>query len=110
MATKGMHTLLSLPNATAFTAEMDKFFKILKPACAKSALCLAAKKMQMRMEVRVNVRNDNADAVIDIDVSDASLSEDEDEPDERKKKGGRSNCNVSFSRFRSCKPCQWLAG
>jgi hypothetical protein len=79
MATKGVHILLSLPNATASTAEMDNFFEKFKPACAKRALCLAAKKMQMRMEVRVNnVRNDNTDAVIDVYASDASLSEDED--------------------------------
>jgi hypothetical protein len=95
MATKGVHIRLSLPNATA-----SNFFENFKPACTKSALCLAAKKMQMRMEVRVNnVRNDDADAVIDIDASDASLSEDEDEPGERKKKEARSICNVSFSNF-----------
>ena len=85
MVTKGVHILLSLPNATASTAEMDKFFEKFKPACGKSALRLAAKKMQMRMEVRMEVRNNNADALIDVDVSDASLSEDEDEPNERKK-------------------------
>jgi hypothetical protein len=99
MATKGVHILLSLPNATASTAEMDKFFEKFKPACGKSALRLAAKKMQMRMEVRMEVQNNNADAVIDVDASDASSSEDEDEPNERKKKGGQSICNVSFSNF-----------
>ncbi len=97
MATKGVHILLSPPNATVSTAEMDKIFKQFKPACAKSALCLAAKKMLMRMEVRVNARNDNTNAVIDVDASDASSSEDEDKPDEGKKKGGRSICNVGFS-------------
>jgi hypothetical protein len=99
MATKGVHILLSLPNTTASTAETDKFFRKFKPACAKSTLRLAAKKMQMRMEVRMNVRNKDTNAVIDVDASDASLSEDEDEPDERKKKGRRSICNVSFLNF-----------
>jgi hypothetical protein len=76
MAKKGVHILLSLPNATVCTAEMDQLFERFTPACGKSTLRVALKKMQMRMAVRA--RND----VIEIDGSDA-LSEDEmEEPDE----------------------------
>jgi hypothetical protein len=106
MAAKGVHILLSLPNATACTAEMDQLFERFKPACGKSALRVASKKMQKRMEVRMlngRARNDeDGDAVIDIDASDAS-SDDEEEPNEiedrPKKKGEQSICNVSFSNF-----------
>jgi len=105
MAAKCVHILLSLLNATACTAEMDQLFERFKPACGKSALCVASKKMQKRMEVRMlnGAPNDkDGDAVIDIDASDAS-SEDEEEPDEiedrPKKKGEQSICNVSFSNF-----------
>jgi len=51
MAAKGVHILLSLPNATACTAEMDQLFERFNPACGKSALRVASKKMQKRMEV-----------------------------------------------------------
>ena len=83
---------------------MDQLFERFKPACGKSALRVASKKMQKRMEVRMlngRARNDeDGDAVIDIDASDAS-SDDEEEPNEiedrPKKKGEQSICNVSFS-------------
>jgi hypothetical protein len=97
MAKKGVHILLSLPNATECTAEMDQLYERFKPACGKSALCVASKKMQMRMAVRA--RND----VIKIDGSNASSEDEAEEPDEiadrQKKKGERSICNVSFSNF-----------
>ncbi len=105
MVAKGVHILLSLPNATACTAEMDQLFEMFKPACGKSALRVASKKMQKRMEVRLlnGARNGkDGDAVIDIDASNAS-SEDEEEPgeieDRPKKKGEWSICNVSFLNF-----------
>jgi hypothetical protein len=53
MAAKGVHILLSRPNETACTAEMDQLFERFKPACGKSALRVALKKMQKRMEVRM---------------------------------------------------------
>jgi hypothetical protein len=52
MAQKGVHILLSLPNGTSCTAEMDQQFKKFKPACSKSALRVASKKMQKRMLAR----------------------------------------------------------
>ena len=97
MAKKGVHILLSLPNATACTAEMDQLFERFKPACGKSALRVASKKMQMRMSARA--RND----VIEVDGSDASSEDEAEELDEiaprQKKKRERSICNVSFSNF-----------
>ena len=95
MAAKGVHILLSLPNATACTAEIDQLFEMFKPACGKSAIRVASKKMQKRMEVRLlnGAWNDkDGDAVIDVDASNAS-SEDEEEPDEiedRPNRGSRA--------------------
>ena len=85
--------------AVQFSAKMDQLFERFKPACGKSALHVASKKMQMRMAVRA--RNDN---VIKIDGSNASSEDEEvEEPDEivdrQKKNGERSICNVSFSNF-----------
>ena len=84
---------------------MDQLFERFKPACGKSALRVASKKMQKRMDVRMlnGAQNDeDGDAMIDVDASDA-LSEDEEEPDDiedrPKKKGEQSICNVSFSNF-----------
>jgi hypothetical protein len=44
---------LSLPNGTSCTAEMDQLFEGFKPACSKSALRVASKKIKLRMEVRI---------------------------------------------------------
>jgi len=102
MATNGVHILLSLQIATACTAEMDQLFNRFKPACGKSALRVASKKMHKRMKVRVlnGARNDeDSNAVIDVDASNA-LSENEEENDEIEdrpmKKGELSICNVIF--------------
>ncbi len=45
LAAMGVHILLSLPNATSCTAEMDQLFIKFKPACSKSALRVASKKI-----------------------------------------------------------------
>ncbi len=45
----GMHILLPLPNATSCTAEIVQLFKKFKPACSKSALHFASKKLKLRM-------------------------------------------------------------
>ena len=92
MAKKGVHILLSLPNGTACTAEMDQLFEKFKPACSKAALRIAAKKMHARFEARkqyksIGTNNDSSDEEDD----------DEDDGDAGRKKG--SICNVSFSNF-----------
>jgi hypothetical protein len=60
----------------ACTAEIDQLFERFKPACRKSTLRVASKKMQMRMSART--RND----VIKVDGSDASSEDEAEEPDE----------------------------
>ena len=52
MAQLGVHILLSLSNGKSCMAEMDQLFKKFKPACSKSALRVASKKMQKRMKAR----------------------------------------------------------
>jgi hypothetical protein len=52
MAQLGVHILLSLPNGISCMAEMDQLFEKFKPACSKSALRVASKKMQKRMKAR----------------------------------------------------------
>jgi hypothetical protein len=61
----------------------------LKPACSKSALRLAARKMQSRMEVRVAEKDkeNESDCDEDIPIKPAVLN----------KHGGCSICNVSFT-------------
>ena len=78
MAQLGVHILLSLPNGTSCTAEMDQLFKKFKPACSKNALCITAKKMQVRFEVRKHLKPST-----DGEVS--------------RRKDGYSICNVSFT-------------
>ena len=99
MAVMGVHIVLSLPSATSCTAEMDQLFKHFKPACSKSALRVASKKMQLRMQVRMSDAaakkervkvNDN---LIDKNESDNSICDDEDDG----KQKGRSICYFIFS-------------
>ena len=52
MAQLGVHILLSLPNGTSCMAEMNQLFEKFKPACSKSVLRVASKKMQKRMSAR----------------------------------------------------------
>ncbi len=52
MAAMGVHIVLSLPNGTACTAEMDQVFEKFKPACSKSALWICVKKMHAKMTAR----------------------------------------------------------
>ncbi len=57
MASLGMHILLLFLNATAYMAKMNQLFKKTKPACRKSALCVALRKMQQKMMVRMENAN-----------------------------------------------------
>jgi len=98
MAAMGVHILLSLPNATSCTAEMDQLFEKFKPACSKSALRVASKKMQRRMQVRMaDVAAKKGGTEVDghsiDDESDDSTCDDEDDG----KRKGRSICNISFT-------------
>ena len=53
IAELGVHIILTLPNGTLCTAEMDQLFEKFKPACTKSALRIALNKMKLRMDVRL---------------------------------------------------------
>ena len=52
MAEKGLHIMLSLPNATACTAELDQIYSKFQPECKKSTLRVAGMKMVRRVEAR----------------------------------------------------------
>ena len=52
MAALGVHILLSLPNGTACTAEMDQLFTSFKQRCDTSTLRVAGKKMAARTAAR----------------------------------------------------------
>jgi hypothetical protein len=97
MATRGVHIFLSLPNGTSCTAEMDQLFEKFKPACSKSALRVASKKMKLRMEVRMAEKNTRTNVVdLNEDESD-EYKESDDSDDDNGKRKERSICNVSFS-------------
>ena len=83
MAEKGVHILLSLPNGTACTAEMDQLFEKFKPRCHKSIQRVAGMKMAARVLARRKglTSEKNDDEIVDDDDS---------------KKRGNSFCNVSI--------------
>ena len=91
MAAMGVHIILSLPNGTSCTAEMDQLFEKFKPACKKSALRIATMMMKSRMDVRLAEKKANAK------VGDESSDVESDESDDDGKQKRRSICNVSFS-------------
>jgi hypothetical protein len=103
MAAMGVHIILSLPNGTACTAEMDQLFEKFKPACSKSALRIAAKKIHARYDARQKFKTTG---MVDDDNSsaDGDLSDDDEDAGGKKKpkkktKTGKSVCNVSFSNY-----------
>ena len=51
-AVLGQHILLSLPNGTESTAELDQMYTKFKPACKRSTKRIAAMKMIARVEAR----------------------------------------------------------
>ncbi len=53
---KGVHILLGLPNKTECTQEMDQGFTELKPACDKSTIQVAAKKMAACVAARKKMK------------------------------------------------------
>ena len=48
----GVHILLSLPNGTAATAEMDQLYSKFKPRCKDSTIRVAGVKMAIRLAAR----------------------------------------------------------
>jgi hypothetical protein len=108
MAQLGVHILLSLPNGTSCTAEMDQLFEKFKPACSKSALRVASKKMQKRMLARKKSTSkgnssdgESADGENELveEEKEVEVVEAEEEEEVEVEKKRQSICNVSFSNF-----------
>ena len=83
MATLGMHILLSLPNGTECTAELDQLYSEFKPACKASTKRVAGMKMIARVEARKKAQNNKNERSLLEDLEDY-LEEDGEEgnPDE----------------------------
>ena len=108
MATMGVHILLSLPNGTAATAEMDQLYSKFKPRCSESTIRVAGVKMAARVAARKKgeeARKAANQALIDvdtpIDVDDEDSAEESSESDDDgiqagKQKRTRTACNVSI--------------
>jgi hypothetical protein len=83
MAQLGVHIVLSLPNGTACTAEMDQLFEKFKPACSKQARRICAKKMHERhMARKVREGGLNTTGLDDNDGDDSSADGDTDNDDD----------------------------
>ena len=95
MAKMGVHIVLSLPNGTACTAEMDQLFTSFKQRCDSSTLRVAGKKMAARLAARKketeNKQNNNND-----DCGDDNDDDDEAEAGESTSKKQLSACNVNL--------------
>jgi hypothetical protein len=109
MAALGVHIVLSLPNGTAATAEMDQLYSKFKPRCSESTIRVAGIKMAKRVVARkkqeeTRKRNENRSAAIDDSLdqeSEAESSDDDNDHEDtsttRKKKRARlSACHVSL--------------
>jgi len=95
MAAMGVHILLSLPNGTAATAEMDQLYLKLKPRCKDSTICIAGVKMAIRLAARKKHAEEKKNrAGKRVDSMEESSESDSETP--CKKKGRRSACNVSI--------------
>ena len=75
MAEKGVHILLSLPNATAATAEMDQLYTKYIPRCKRSTLRVVSRKLTARAEARRRAKNEDHDDIVDEqeDIVDADV-------------------------------------
>lgn len=89
MARMGVYILLSLPNGTACTAELDQMFTRFKNETKNSTVRVAGMKMAARLSARQQGRNNEQD---DESLSDNSESEQEDTPAKK-----RSICNVNIT-------------
>ena len=91
MAAMGVHILLSLPNGTACTAEMDQLFTSFKQRCDTSTLRVAGKKIAARLAARKKetaAKQNNND--------DSGDDDDDDVGDETKSKKQLSACNINL--------------
>jgi hypothetical protein len=103
--TMGVHILLSLPNGTVATAEMDQLYSKFKPRCSESTIRVGEVKMAKRAAARkkreaAKRRKEDSGVADDVDDEDNEDDDDDDNDDEGggrgKKKHSRSACNVSL--------------
>lgn len=103
LASMGFHIMLSLPNGTECTAELDQIFSSYKPACKESTRRVAGMKMWLRVQAR-NKATANANPIelthaeqlagyVAVNDSD---DENEDGDDDYTFNVGSSVCNVSI--------------
>ena len=82
----GVHILLSLPNGTAATAEMDQLYSKFKPRCKDSMIRVAGVKMAIRLAARKkHAEEKKKQAGERVDSMEESSESDSETP--RKKKG-----------------------
>ena len=75
MAATGMHILLSLPNGTECTAELDQCYSEFKPACNKNTRRIVAKKMYLRVQARKKAAQARKAAAAAVDAVAAAAAE-----------------------------------
>ena len=91
----GVHILLSLPNGTAATAEMDQLYSTFKPRCKDSTIRVAGAKMAEHSAAREkHAKEPKKQAGKRVDSMEESSESDSENP--CKKKGRRSACNISI--------------
>ncbi len=104
----GMYIMLSLPNATLCTAEMDQMYEKFKPSCKDTAKRIIAIKMKQQLDVRRDAtKNKSTDDDEDNSSGNMAVEEAKDNSDAKEKTRemveevyktkGCSVCNVSFS-------------
>ena len=96
MAAMGVHILLSLPNGTAATAEMDQLYSKFKPRCKDSTIRVTGAKMAKRLAARKKHAEETEKRAGER-VASMEESSESDSETPRKKKGRRSACNISLA-------------
>ena len=94
----GVYIILSLPNGTSCTAEMDQLYSDFKPRCTASTIPVAGRKMDARIAARKK-REATALAVavavaVAVEMSGEESSDSTESVDKGKRK--RSACHVSL--------------
>ena len=87
MATLGVHIVLSLPNGTAASTEMDQLYSTFKPRCSESTIRVAGIKMAKRVVARkkreeTRKRKENMSAAIKDSLNQESEAESSDDDDD----------------------------
>ncbi len=97
----GVHILLSLPNGTATTAEMDQLYSKFKPRCSDSTIRVPGVKMAKHLATRKKCKEEKKkqanERKADIDADSMEESSESNSKTPCKKKSRRSPCNVSIS-------------